>query len=120
MATFSKNILSGSTDGRPILVNQTAIATGLTIHTGPTAITSFDEIWLYAMNSSAAAKKLTIGWGGVTDPNDLIEITIPAESGLYLVAPGLVIKGNATALLIKAAAADATSITIHGYVNKIV
>ena len=50
MATFSKNILSGSTNGRPILVNQTAIATGVTIHTGPTVTSSFDEIWLYAIH----------------------------------------------------------------------
>ena len=121
MATYSKSILSGSTDGRPILVAQTAIATGTTIHTGPSVATSFDEIWLYAMNTSTASKKLTIGWGGVTDPNDLIEVTIAAESGLVLVAPGLLLKGNATtALIIKAAAADATSINIHGYVNKIV
>ena len=120
MATFSKNILSGSTNGRPILVNQTAIATGTTIHTGPTVTSSFDEIWLYAMNTSTASKKLTIGWGGVTDPNDLIEVTLAAESGLVLIAPGLILKGVATALIIKAAAADATSINIHGYVNNIV
>ena len=120
MATFSKNILSGSTNGRPILVAQTAIASGTTIHTGPTATTSFDEIWLYAMNTSTASKKLTVGWGGVTDPNDLIEVTIAAESGLVLIAPGLILKGNATALIVKASAADATSINIHGYVNNIV
>jgi dihydroorotate dehydrogenase len=120
MATYSKNILSGSTDGRPILVNQTAIATGLTIHTGPNIATSFDEIWIYAMNTSASTKKLTIGWGGVTDPNDLIEVSLSAEAGLVLIAPGLILKGNATPLTIKAAAADATSINLHGYVNKIV
>jgi hypothetical protein len=120
MATFSKNILSGSTNGRPILVNQTAIATGTTIHTGPTETSSFDEIWLYASNTSTASKKLIIGWGGVADPDDLIEINLAAESGLVLIAPGLILKGVGTALIVKASATDATSINILGYVNSIV
>jgi len=119
MATFSKNILSGSTDGRGILVAATATA-GTLIHTGPTVVTSFDEIWMYAQNTSASGVKLTVEWGGVTAPNDHIEFTVPAESGLYLIAPGLVIKGNATALVVRAFAATASVLTIHGYVNKIV
>jgi hypothetical protein len=119
MATFSKNILSESTNGRGILVAQTATA-GTPIHTGPTATSSFDEIWLYAQNTSASAVKLTVEWGGVTAPNDHIEFTVPAESGLYLIAPGLLIKGNATALVVRAFAATASVLTIHGYVNKIV
>lgn len=119
MATFSKNILSGSTDGRGILVAATATP-GTLIHTGPTVVTSFDEIWMYAQNTSASAVKLTVEWGGVTAPNDHIEFTVPAESGLYLVAPGLVIKGNATALVVRAFAATASVLSIHGYVNKIV
>jgi len=119
MATFSKNILSGSTDGRGILVAATATA-GTLIHTGPTVATSFDEIWMYAQNTSASAVKLTVEWGGVTAPNDHIEFTVPAESGLYLIAPGLVIKGNATALVVRAFAATTNVLTIHGYVNKIV
>ncbi len=119
MATFSKNILSGSTDGRGILVAATATA-GTLIHTGPTVATSFDEIWMYAQNTSASGVKLTVEWGGVTAPNDHIEFTVPAESGLYLIAPGLVIKGNATALVVRAFAATASVLSIHGYVNKIV
>jgi acyl-coenzyme A thioesterase PaaI-like protein len=119
MATFSKNILSGSTDGRGILVAATATA-GTLVHTGPTVATSFDEIWMYAQNTSASAVKLTVEWGGVTAPNDHIEFTVPAESGLYLIAPGLVIKGNATALVVRAFAATTNVLTIHGYVNKIV
>jgi hypothetical protein len=119
MATFSKSTLSGSTDGRGILVAATATA-GTLIHTGPTVTTSFDEIWMYAQNTSASAVKLTVEWGGVTAPNDHIEFSVPPESGLYLVAPGLLIKGNATALIVRAFAATTNVLTIHGYVNKIV
>jgi hypothetical protein len=84
MATFSKEILSGSTDGRMIKVAATATA-GTTIHTGSATATTLDEVWLYAVNSDTTDRKLTIEWGGVSSPDDLIEFTVPAESGLYLV-----------------------------------
>lgn len=119
MAVFSKSTLSESVNGRGILVAATATA-GTLVHTGPTVTTSFDEIWLYAKNTSASAVKLTVEWGGVTSPNDLIEFSVPAESGLYLITPGLLIKGAATALLVRAFAATANVVTLHGYVNKIV
>ena len=118
MATFTKNHLSGSTDGRMIKVAQTATA-GTTLHTGPTNTAHFHEVWLYAVNSSASTVKLTIEWGGVSSPDDLIEFTVPAEDGLYLVVPGLVLQGNATALLVRAFAATANVVSIAGYVNEI-
>jgi hypothetical protein len=118
MATFTKLALSGSTDGRMIKVVQTATA-GTTLHTGSATATTFDEIWLYAVNSSASAVKLTIEWGGVSSPDDLIELSISAESGLVLVSAGLVIKGNATPLLVRAFAGTANVINIAGYVNRI-
>jgi hypothetical protein len=118
MATFSKTILSGSTDGRAIKVAATATA-GTLIHTGSTTAATLDEVWLYAQNTDTTARKLTIEWGGVSSPDDLIELTIGPEQGLVLVAPGLLIKGNATALIVRAFAATANVITIHGYVNRI-
>jgi hypothetical protein len=62
MATFSKRLLSGSTDGKAIKVVQTATA-GTTIHTAVSGTSDIDEIWLYAVNSSASAVKLTLEWG---------------------------------------------------------
>lgn len=119
MATFSKTILSGSTDGKAILVAATASA-GTLLHTGSSTASVLDEVWLYAQNTSTSNVKLTVEWGGVTAPNDLIEVTIPAESGLVLVAPGLLIKGNASAaLVVRAFAATTNVLTIHGYVNRI-
>jgi len=118
MATFSKIALSGSTDGKMIKVAQTATA-GTTIHTGSTTATTFDEVWLYAVNSSSSNVKLTIEYGGTSSPDDLIELTITAEAGLVLVVPGLVIKGNSTALVVRAFAATANVINIAGYVNRI-
>lgn len=118
MATFTKKILSGSTDGKAIKVAQTATA-GTTIHTGSTTTTTLDEVWLYAVNTSTSSVKLTIEWGEATAPDGNIELTVAAESGLVLVVPGLLIKGNATALVVKAFAGTANVICIHGYVNQI-
>ena len=118
MATFTKNHLSGSTDGRMIKVAATATA-GTTIHTGPTNTAHFHEVWLYAVNSDTTDRKLTIEWGGVDAPDDLIEFTVKAENGLYLIVPGLVLQGNATALLVRAFCATANVVSIAGYVNEI-
>lgn len=119
MATYTKVKLSASTDGRAVKVAATSIGTGTTIHTGSATATTYDEVWLYAQNTSTSAVKLTIGWGGTTDPDDLIEVTVQPEAGLVAIATGLLIKGNATPLVIKAAAATADVITIHGFVNQI-
>ena len=118
MATFSKITLSGSTDGRMIKVAQTATA-GTTIHTGSSTATTIDELWLYAVNSDTTDRKLTIEFGGTSSPDDLIEQTIETESGLILVVAGLVIKGNATPLVVRAFAATANVVMIGGYVNRI-
>jgi hypothetical protein len=119
MANFTKLHLSGSTGGRPIKVAQTATA-GTTIHTTGTSSSNLDEIWLYANNTDTTDRKLTIEYGGVSSPDDLIEITIPAEAGLVLVIPGLLLSGDgSSARLVRAFAATANVINITGYVNRI-
>ena len=118
MATFTKKILSGSTDGKSIKVVQTATA-GTTIHTGSATVTTLDEVWIYAVNSSASSVKLTIEWGEATAPDGNIELTVQPEAGLVTVIPGLLIKGNATPLVVKAFAATANVICINGFVNQI-
>ena len=118
MATFSKRLLSGSTDGKAIKVVQTATA-GTTIHTAVSGTSNIDEIWLYAVNSSASAVKLTLEWGEASAPDGNIELSVAAEAGLVLVVPGLLLKGNATPLVVKAFAATANVVMLHGYVNQI-
>jgi hypothetical protein len=115
MATFSKLSLSGSTNGRQILVAATATA-GTLIHTAVSGTSSLDEVWLYAVNTSTTAVKLTIEYGGTTAPNDHIELTISGESGLVLVCPGLVLNNG---LAIRAFAGTTNVIAISGYVNRI-
>jgi len=119
MATFTKELLSGSTGGRPIKVVATATA-GTTIHATGTSSSIIDEVWLYANNTSASSVDLTIEYGGTSNPDDLIIVSIPAKSGLSIVAPGLVLKGDgAAARTIRAFASSANVINIVGYVNRI-
>jgi hypothetical protein len=119
MATFTKSILSGSTDGRAIKVAATS-SPGTTVHTGSSTAADIHEVWLYAQNTGGSDAKLTVEWGGSASPDDLIELTITTEAGLTLIAPGLLLKGNATPLVVKAFAATTNVITLHGFVNEIV
>ena len=114
MATFSKLPLSGSTNGNGINVAATA-TTGTTIHTAVSGTSSFDEVWMYAVNTSTSSVKLTVEYGGTTAA-DNIEITIPGESGLVLVVPGLFLNNS---LVVTAFAGTTNVISIHGYVNRV-
>lgn len=115
MATYSKRLLSGSTNGKQIKVAADSTP-GTLIHTAVAGSSDLDEIWLYAVNSSTSSVKLTIEWGGVADPDDHIEVTIPAEEGYILVVPGLVLQNE---LVARAFAATADVILINGFVNRI-
>ena len=113
--TVSRIPLSGSTHGRAIKVAATATA-GTLIHTGTSSTTDCDVVTLYAYNSSASAVNLTIEWGGVSDPDDLIKLSIPATSGLTLVCPDLVIRNS---LVVRAFAGTTNVVTVHGFANRV-
>ena len=112
-----KQILNGSIDGKQIKVVATATPVTL-IHTARPSINvgEYDEIYLYAVNSSGAGVKLTIEWGTATAPDGNIEITIPAEAGYTLVVPGLLLQNGMT---VKAFAGTANVILINGYIKKL-
>ena len=82
MATYSKHLLSGSTNGKNISVTGTSTGASVTVHTATSGTSNLDEIWLYAANTSAAAVVLTVEFGGTTDQDDLIELEIAADSGM--------------------------------------
>jgi hypothetical protein len=117
MATYTKQALSGSTDGKGIKVVATATL-GTTIHTAQSSTTEgeYDEVWLYAFNSDSTPVLLTIEWGGVTDPDSIIEVPIPSQEGLMTIIPGLILHNS---LVVTAFAASANVITITGFVNRI-
>ncbi len=115
MATYSKELLSGGTNGKNIKVAATATA-GTTIHTATSGTSDLDEIWLYACNTDSTDRKLTIEYGGATSPDELTEIPITAEAGWVLVVPGLLLQNS---LVVKAFAAAANVVNINGFVNRV-
>ena len=104
---------SGSADGQGIKVAATA-SPGTLVHTAHATAT--DEVWLWCVNSSASSVKLTVQFGGTTDPDDSIEATIAAESGLFLIVPGLVLSNSK---VVRAFAGTANVLVMHGYANRI-
>lgn len=116
MATYSKGILSGSTDGRGIKVVATDPTAGTTIHTAVASATDIDLITIFAYNSDTATRILTLEWGGSSDPDDRIIMSIPNQSGLVLVTADQPLRNN---LVLKASGDVASKLVLYGYVNQI-
>ena len=117
MATYSRVLLSGSTNGREVVVAATATP-GTTIHTAVAGTSSFDEIYAWATNVTGNAATLTIEWGGVTDPGDHMvkALSIPANSPPIPIVTGQVLNNS---LVMKAFSGTGSAINISGYVNRI-
>jgi hypothetical protein len=114
MASISRQLLSASTNGRPIQVAATS-STGTTIHTAVTGTTSIDEVHLWAVNNSTSDVLLTIEHGGTGEQNE-IKFLIPAQVGLVELGGKLVLQNG---LLIRAYAGTTNVLNISGYVNRI-
>jgi len=112
MTTFSKQLLSGSTNGRPINVD--AYGSSVTIHTVDSS--AIDEVWLYAVNTGSSAVTLTIEFGGTDNPEDYIIATLQSQSGLSQIIPGVPLNGS---VVVKAFASSANVVNIVGWVNRI-
>lgn len=115
MPTFSKLPLSVSTQGRGILLSTSTT----NLHVTGSSTSVLDEVWLYAHNTSTNDVKVTIQFGN-TSTGDLIESIVKAESGLFLVLPGLILTGTGSAgNTVSGFAATASVVNIFGYVNRI-
>lgn len=115
MATFTKQKLSGSTNGRGILIVATASA-GTTVHTATSTSGELDEVWLYVQNNHTAQVTVTIEWGGTTNPDDRIILGVASQTGLVLVVPGLLVGGG---VVVKVYASVTNVVSVHGFVNNI-
>ena len=127
--TITKRILSGSTHGQPISVSATQGATPITIHQLATSATStIDEVYLYAHNLYSEAALLTIELGASTTQNH-IKQEIPAQDGVNLVLPGLLLTGSASGIYAfvglrntatGSLVASSGFVHVTGYVNRMV
>jgi hypothetical protein len=117
MATYSRQLLSGSTNGREIPVAATATP-GTLLHTAVAGTASFDEIYLWVSNVTGSAATLTIEFGGVTDPGDHLtkQVSVPANSPPIPIATGQVLQNS---LVCRAFSGTASALNISGYVNRI-
>lgn len=115
MATISKVLLSGSTNGRMIQVTGTASGSANTIHTAVSGTSSLDEIHLWAVNYHTSDVLLAIEYGGTGAANE-IDFVIPANVGMVEVVSKLLLQNS---LVIKAYAGTGSVINIGGYVNRI-
>lgn len=118
MATFSKRLLSGSTNGLPIKVTGTNTGAAVTLHTAVAGTTDLDEVFLFVSNTSASAATITIEWGDDDDPDDLLvkAFSVPANSQCWPVATGQLLQNG---LVIRAFAGTANVLNVTGYVNRI-
>ncbi len=116
MPSISRQLLSGSTNGRMIQITGTATGSANTIHTAVSGTTNIDEIYLWAINTGTSDVLLSIEFGGTGAANE-IDFVIPGQVGLIEVVNKLVLNNN---LVVKAFAATGSVINIGGYVNRIV
>jgi len=84
MPSYTPVIPSGSTSGRLINIANTST----TLHDSVAGSTHMDEVFVYVCNTSASAVKVTLEIEGTAAAN-IIEDTIPAESGFVLMLPGM-------------------------------
>ena len=115
MATYTKLVLSGSSNGKLIKVTGAVSTDAVTLHTAVSNTTDEDEIWLYANNNHTTDVNLTILWGGSTT-DDEITMAIPNGSGLYQIVPGLILRNSN---VVSAYAGVANVVYISGFVNRI-
>lgn len=112
--TVTRELLSGSTNGRGIKIAATGSA-GTLLHTAHAS--AKDCIYLWATNHHTAGVKITLEWGGTTDINDTIDESIGFEHGLITLVPGLVLTGS---VVLRAYADVSNVVTIFGYVDRMI
>lgn len=117
MATYARLQLSGSTDGRPVVVAATGTP-GTTIHTSVSSTTTYDEIYAWVSNVTGTAATITVEWGGTTDPGQLLvkALTVPPNSPPIPLVTGQILSNGK---VFAAFSGTASALNITGYVNRI-
>ena len=112
MASYTKQLLSGSTNGKQISVYSGGT---VTLHTAVAGASSLDEIYLYATNPGSSDAVITVLWGGVALGNQTLA-TVTAQAGRVLLMDGMLLQNGLT---VQAYASTGT-VSVDGFVNRIV
>jgi hypothetical protein len=115
MASISKQLLSGSTNGRMVQVTGTGSGSANTLHTAVSGTANLDEVYLYAVNTGSSDVLVTIEYGGTGVANE-IDFIVPGSVGLVPLVEKLLLQNS---LVVKAYAATGSVVNIGGYVNRI-
>ena len=113
--TYTTQSLSESTNGEPIIVSGNATGTAVLVHTAVNAAGDFDEVELFANNTSEGTIDVTIEVAGAAQTN-LIVRTIPAKT-TKLVLEGVFLDGGMT---VKVFASTVDVINVYGKVGRTV
>ena len=112
MASFTRVLLSGSTNGTPIAVTSTDSDGAVTVHTTSTAV---DEIYLFGFNRSTLAGRIWVEMGDTVSP---IVQTLSAESGLVPLVPGAPLT-NSKIVRAYGSTVSTSALSVVGWVNRI-
>jgi len=114
MASLSKVVPSGSTDGSPVKIAATATA-GTTFHTAGSGTTFIDEVTMYLTNTDSAERTVTIEWTAATAPDFNLKFKVPAGETILAIA-GLLVTNSKT---VKAFCDAANVVNMVGYINRL-
>lgn len=114
MADFTKTLLSGCSGGQMLTLTGTTWSNATLLHTAIAGTTGMDEIWLWAMNNSVTDATIIVAWGHQSH-SSIIQ-TISGQSGLQIVAPGLLLNKGFS---VWAYGGTGNVIQVLGFVNRI-
>ncbi len=109
-----RRFLSGATTGLGIKVTATTNGTAQTIHTAHA--TDTDEVYLEAYNSDNRPQRIVILFGGTTEPDNMVSLYLPPESGWENLING---QGLTNSLIVKAYAAEASKVVLQGRIFRL-
>lgn len=89
------------------------------IHTTLNSATVYDEVWIWAVNHDSSPTNFRLAFAMGTATATTIKVELPADSGMVLISPGLLVSGDGTSGMAIGAGCDNGSCSVIGYVNRI-
>lgn len=114
MATYSRALFSGATNGRPIVLSLNTNTS--TIHTVGTSTTAYNEVYLWANNVTGSPATMTLQFGTTTADQVCTNLSIPANSPPIPILTGQNVTGGVS---LTGYASVANAINVEGYINVI-